>query len=154
MDLKLDANHDFVSLGINLGKDRYTDPRLTISATNVSGLMGHLGDLNDPDETDPEGLSPLSGLLDHLQTIDAAVTLKKGLAPNVAGASPDGGFTPGGYQEPTHPAVADNVPVCGPNGTHGKMKPKSGTSKAGKPYSGYFCPLPYGQTQCKPIFNN
>jgi hypothetical protein len=145
----LDANHDFVSLGINLGKDRYTDPRLTISATNVGGLMGHLGDLNDPDETDPEGLSPLSGLLDHLQSIDAAVTLKKGLAPNVGAASPDGGFTPGGYQEPTHPAAQ-----AGKNCTHGAMKYKSGVSKAGKPYSGYFCPAPFGTQQCKAVFDN
>jgi hypothetical protein len=140
-----DANHDFVSLGINLGKDRYTDPRLTISATDVAGLMGHLNDLTAPDEADPDQLSALDGMLDHVELIDKAVMVKKGFSNSSTPISPDGGFTPGGY---------DTAAPAGKTCAHGAMKYKEGTSKAGKPYKGYFCPAPMGQNQCKAEFVN
>lgn len=149
MELKLAINNsEFVSLGINLGKDRYTDPRFTISATDVAGVMKHLNDLTEPDETDPNGLSALDGMLDHLELIDKAVMVKKGLsATPSAPISPDGGFTPGGYSSP----ATANVPSC----KHGPMNYKSGISKKnGKPYEAHFCPAPMGQPKCDPVFVN
>ena len=130
-----------------MGKDRYTDPRLTISATNIPAVMSHLNDLTEPDETDPNGLSALDGMLDHLELIDKAVMVKKGLGGTPSTPiSPDGGFTPGGYETPAEQPTK----TC----AHGAMKYKEGTSKAGKAYKGYFCPAPMGQNQCKAVFVN
>ena len=42
----------------------------------------------------------------------------------------------------------DDSPTC----KHGPMEHKSGTSKAGKPYSGYFCAR--NDKMCKPVWDN
>jgi hypothetical protein len=143
-----------VYLGIFLGNRPYTTPKLTLGAESIGGLMKHLGDLNDPDPTEPEGTSPLNDLLDHVQTIEAAVALKTPITPPVAGSSPDGGFTPGGYNDP---ALAAPAPAAGPGKTceHGAMKYKEGVSaKNNKPYKAYFCNAPYGAVKCAPAFIN
>lgn len=132
------SEHDFVSLGINLGKDRYTNPRLTFSASNIPSLVGQLNELNEIDEVDE--ISPISVIMEHLATIDAAVILSNGLNPS-AQAVTDGA--------PASP------PEAGKSCKHGAMKFKEGvSSKNNKPYKGYFCTAPYGQTKCDAIFIN
>lgn len=143
-----DEQGNGVYLGLWLGQDRYTSPKLTLGAPNVAGIMVHLNDLTEVDETDPEGMSPLNSMLDSINTIDAAVMLKmpQQTQPQPQRmTSPDGGFTPG---MPDNQAPANDAPSC----NHGPMKFKSGVSKAGKPYKGYFCTAPYGQQQCKAQF--
>lgn len=142
------SEHDFISLGIPLGTSR-----LTISATSVLSMTQFLNELTEDDPL--EGVSAISNVLDTINTINAAVTLKmpqfapQESAPARPAASPDGGFTPGGYGGA---APAANAPkTC----THGVMTYREGTSNAtGKPYKAYFCPAPRGTNQCKPEFVN
>ena len=127
--------NEFVSLGMDLGP-----ARLTISAPDVSGVLKHLNALAEIDEMD--GLSVINGVLDHVETIKAAVTVKFGVSNAVANRPTVNNNTP---------APSGEAPSC----AHGPMKFKSGTSaKTQKPYSGYFCTGPYGPNQCAPIFNN
>lgn len=140
------SEHDFVSIGIPLGTSR-----LTISATTIGSMVGYLNDLNEVDETDPEGMSPINTVLDHVNTINAAVNIKMpGMALQPQASAP----RPGGFNQP---AAAPNAAAPAPAGQtcqHGAMTFRSGTSNAtGKPYSGYFCPAPRGANQCKPVFN-
>lgn len=133
------SEHDFISLNIQLGNGN----RLTFSAADVAGLNKFLYDLNEVDETDPEGVSPLSDILDHVQTINAAVVLKfPSAATNGASA----------------PTNSGGVASVGKSCVHGAMTYREGTTKsgpnAGKTYKGYFCPAPRGANQCKPEFIN
>lgn len=52
--------------------------------------------------------------------------------------------------EPPHPAArSEQTPSgAGAQCKHGRMIHKSGTSKAGKDYDGYFCP----EDSCKPVW--
>lgn len=51
-------------------------------------------------------------------------------------------------QTPTATAPAQGAPMC----THGPRKYKSGiSSKTGKPYAMWVCPMPQGADQCKPV---
>lgn len=137
------SEHDFISLGIPVGTSR-----LTISATSVAALNSFLNDLNEEDPL--EGMSPVGDILDHINTINAAVNLKMpGMAydPNRPANTSAGNSAPA-----TPPAAA--APSC----KHGVMTFRSGTTKsgpnAGKPYKAYFCPAPRGTDQCKPEFVN
>jgi len=137
--IKLPEN-TFVSLGINLGTDRYTDPRLTLSAQDVAGIVQHLNDLNEEDPV--EGTSPIGDVLAHINTIDAAVNVARGLNPN----------NQTGNAVASAPAAPPaEVPTC----QHGAMRFRSGTTKAGpnagKQYEAYFCTAPMGPGQCKPV---
>lgn len=145
------SEHDFISLGIPLGTSR-----LTISATTVPSMTQFLNELNEEDPI--EGVSAISDVLDSINTINAAVNLKmpqfapQESAPARPAASPDGGFTPGGYGGAAPAASATQT--C----THGVMTYREGTTKSGpnvgKPYQAYFCPAPRGTNQCKPVFAN
>lgn len=116
--------------------------RLTVGSNAVTGLAGHLNDLTEVDETDPEGLSPIDGILDNIQTIVAAANVKLGMM---------NGTSPGASSQVVN---SGSVPSEGRSCAHGPMKYKEGVSKAGKPYKGYFCNAPYGQEQCKAQFLN
>jgi hypothetical protein len=131
------SDHDFLSVGIPMGTSR-----LTISATSVGAMVGYLNDLNEVDETDPEGMSPINSVLDHINTINAAVAVKlPGMAPSAPAASNSAPAQQGN----------SNVKTC----VHGVMTYREGTSNAtGKPYKAYFCPAPRGANQCKPEFLN
>lgn len=136
--LELSENsNDGVYLGYFIGRHK-----LTFGASDVAGVLSHLNDLNEVDPVDE--ISPLNVLLDHMVTMDAAVNVKYGTASPAPKPtqSPDGGFTPGGYDAPSE------GPSCG----HGPMKWRQGVSKAGKPYKGWFCTAPYGQNQCSAQF--
>lgn len=51
-------------------------------------------------------------------------------------------------QIPTATAPQQGVPMC----SHGPRKHKSGiSSKTGKPYAMWVCPMPQGPEQCKPV---
>lgn len=129
------SEHDFISLNIQLGNGN----RLTFSAADVAGLNKFLYDLNAVDETDPEGISPLSDILDHVQTINAAVVLK---FPSTA----------------TTTVTANSAAPAsvGKSCQHGPMTYREGTAKSGpnvgQPYKLWFCPRPQGAPdKCRPI---
>ncbi len=56
--------------------------------------------------------------------------------------------TPPQAQTPTATAPVQGAPTC----NHGPRKYKSGiSSKTGKPYAMWVCPMPQGADQCKPV---
>lgn len=125
-----------ITFFIPLGNDR-TNAGLTVRAENVDELVGVLADLNTTDETEE---SKLSVLLNDVRTIKGAVEL---ILPSQA---------PSQAKPVTHPQ-AQSAPTDAPTCAHGSMKWKEGSSKStGKPYKGWFCGAPYGQTQCSPQF--
>lgn len=120
-----------ITLFIPLGSDR-SNAGLTVRAESIDEVNAVLGDLNDS-VNDEE--SKLSELLGSVATVKAAVDL----------------VFPASVQSPrqtvTHPQ-AQSTPSDAPTCKHGAMKYKEGTNKNGKAYKGWFCPAPYGQTQC------
>jgi len=79
-----------------------------------------------------EGLLPQSAAIEQLITpIEAAKKVSQA--------------SPAAQQQPT-PAPAGDSPTC----QHGARKFVEGTSRAGKPYRAWFCPLPKGADQCEP----
>lgn len=130
------SDHDFLSVGIPMGT-----ARLTISATSVGAMVGYLNDLNEVDETDPEGMSPIDAVLDHINTINAAVVVKM----------PSGAVTTSVAQGNAANGAPNAVKSC----VHGAMTYREGTSNStGKAYKAYFCPAPRGANQCRPEFVN
>lgn len=130
-----EQNHDFVSLGLNIGQHR-----LTISAQNVNGVMKHLNDLTEIDDTDPtnpEGISLISDLLDQVDTINAAITLKSGLSATSAPVS---------AASNTPPAAQPVAPNCDTHNLPMKFVHdgvvKRGAN-AGKRYEAWQCAAPY-----------
>lgn len=131
------SEHDFLSIGIPLGTSR-----LTISASSVGGAIKFLNDLNEVDEVDPEGLSPIDSVLDHINTINAAVVVKM---PNMAPSAPAASNSAPAQQG------NPNVKTC----QHGAMIFRQGTSnRTGNAYKGWFCPAPRGTNQCPAVFDN
>lgn len=139
------SEHDFISLNIQLGSGN----RLTLSTADVAGMTKFLNDLNFVDETDPEAVTALDEILTHVETVNAAVLLK---FPAASGGAGNAGSGP----HAAAPAAAGKS--CGPDGSHGAMQWREGTVKSGpntgKPYKGWFCPIPRGGNQCKPEFVN
>jgi hypothetical protein len=116
----------------------YGNPGLTIRAESMDELLAIFKDLND---TGVEETSKLDTLLEDVLTVKAGVLLKfPQEEKKVASAA-----------KVDHPQAQSN-PGDAPNCNHGAMKYKSGTSKAGNDYKGWFCPAPHGQTQCTPKF--
>lgn len=123
---------EFVSVGINIGP-----ARLTISAANAGSLMQQLNGLLEADELDPEGLSPISTLVDGISTIHTASEVK---------------FAMSRPQPVVNATPVASAPGDAPTCAHGSMKWKEGTSKAGNNYKGWFCQAPYGQPKCDAKF--
>lgn len=127
------SEHDFISLGIPVGTSR-----LTISATSVTNLNGFLTELNTDDETDPENpIAPISDILDHVNTITAAVNAK------MPQASPVGG----GYSQPQASAPAPSAaPTCDTHQLPMKWE-ANGTVRsgqnAGRHFQAWKCVAPY-----------
>lgn len=120
----------------------YGNPGLTVRADTVDELKAIFAELSEQD--DPEGASKLDGILDGVAVVNAGVLLKGlGSKPEPVAAKP----------VVTHPQ-AQSTPGDAPSCAHGPMKYKEGTGKSGKNYKAWFCPAPYGQTQCKPEFIN
>lgn len=116
----------------------YGNPGLTIRAESTDELNAILASLS---ETGEDEVSKLDNMLSSVLTVKAAVLLKfpqeeKPSAPKT---------------QVTHPQ-ASSSPSDAPTCNHGTMKYKEGVSKAGKNYKGWFCPAPFGQTQCSPQF--
>lgn len=79
---------------------------------------------------------------------------------NLATSGVAGAITPPSVSAPVSavPAAPAPTPQAAPAPTghtckHGAMVQRTGTSKAGKPWTGYFCPAPKGAVdQCEPQF--
>lgn len=126
-----------ITLFIPLGNDR-SNAGLTVRAESIDEVNAILGDLS---ETGVDEVSKLDNLLDGVLTVKAGVELKFP-AP----------VAPPRQANVTHPQ-AQPAPADAKSCAHGAMKWKEGTSKStGKSYKGWFCPAPYGQTQCEPQF--
>ena len=126
--------HDFISLGIPLGS-----ARLTISATSVANLAGFLMELNSEDQTDPENpIAPISDILDHVNTINAAVNLKM--------PQPESRSANTQAAQPAASTPAGNAPLCD---THQRpmVWEANGTVKtgqnAGRHFQAWKCSAPY-----------
>lgn len=134
------SEHDFISLGIPLGTSR-----LTISATTTAGMIGFLNDLNEEDPV--EQISPINDVLEHINAINAAVTVKM---PQFAPSATPQASAP--VSQNSAPAGNGGAKTC----EHGVMTYRKGTTKSGpnvgKEYEAYFCPAPRGTNQCKPVF--
>lgn len=120
-----------------LGNDR-SNAGLTVRAETIDELNAVLKDLTD--SANPEELSKLDDVLDSVLAIKGGLELK---GMNVAASAPK--------QAVNHPQ-ATSAPADAPTCAHGNMKWKEGTSKQGNAYKGWFCPAPYGQTQCPAKF--
>lgn len=116
----------------------YGHPGLTVRAENIEELNAILADFS---ETGQDEVSKLDNLLSGVETIKAAVLLKFPQEEKPARQA----------STVTHPQAQTTAPDA-PSCTHGVMKWKEGTSKAGNPYKGWFCGAPFGQTQCKAQF--
>lgn len=126
-----------ITLFIPLGNDR-SNAGLTVRAESIDEVNAILGDLS---ETGVDEVSKLDNLLDGVLTVKAGVELKFP-AP----------VAPPRQANVTHPQ-AQPAPADAKTCAHGTMKWKEGTSKSsGKSYKGWFCPAPYGQSQCEPQF--
>jgi hypothetical protein len=135
-----DQNHDFVSLGLNVGQHR-----LTISASSVAELVKHLSDLTQEDEI--EGTSAISDVLANLELITKAAMVSNGFAGTTPSpASPDGG-SPGGYDTSNQPPTCDNHQQPMKWVADGVVK---AGQNAGKHYSAWQCSAPFraGQPKC------
>lgn len=120
----------------------YGNPGLTIRADTADELAAIFDDLGS--KAEGEETSKLDRILDGVALVNAGVLLK-GLS--VAKPEPK-------TQVVTHPQAQKN-PGDAPNCAHGPMTWKAGNRKSDqKPYKGWFCPAPNGQTQCKPQFDN
>jgi hypothetical protein len=65
-----------------------------------------------------------------------------------ASTEPPHSFSPTPPNTPTATAPTQGSPMC----QHGPRKYKSGiSSKTGKPYAMWVCPMPQGADQCKPV---
>jgi hypothetical protein len=129
-----------ITFFIPLGKGR-SNAGLTVRAENIDEMNAVLKDLTD--SANPEELSKLDETLDSVLAINAALELKGLNVPEPAQSYP--------AKASTHPQAAPAAPDA-PSCSHGPMKWKEGTSQQGKQYKGWFCPAPYGQSQCKPQF--
>lgn len=118
----------------------YGNPGLTIRAESTEELQAILDNLSNPVDDDPDSPSNLNDLLDGVLTIKSAVALK---FPQEDKPKPQA-YKP----SPQVTAPASDNPSC----SHGPMKWKEGTSRAGNAYKGWFCTAPLGQTQCKAQF--
>lgn len=125
-----------ITFFIPLGNDR-SNAGLTVRSESIDELAAVLSDLNTSDETEE---SKLSALLNDVATIKGAVEL---IFPPAVASKPQANVT--------HPQ-AQSTPSDAPTCAHGTMKWKEGTSKQGNAYKGWFCPAPFGQTQCKAQF--
>jgi anti-sigma factor ChrR (cupin superfamily) len=121
-----------------LGNDR-SNAGLTVRAESVDELNAVLKDLTD--SANPDEVSKLNDVIDSVLAIKAGLELK-GLS--AAQAAP--------VQKVNHPQANASAPADAPTCAHGNMKWKEGTSKQGNAYKGWFCPAPYGQTQCPAKF--
>ena len=125
-----------ITFFVPLGEGR-SNPGLTLRAESIEELEAILDALNVSDETEE---SQLSRLLNHAATIKAGVDL---VFPQQTQTKPTAAVT--------HPQ-AQSTPSDAPSCSHGSMKWREGVSKQGNPYKGWFCPAPFGQTQCKAQF--
>lgn len=124
----------------------YGNPGLTIRAETADELSAIFADLSTTIGEPDDERSKLNDLLDGVATINAGIALK-GLGVNKPEPEPK-------PQPVTHPQAQVN-PESANSCAHGAMKWKEGiSSKTGKPYKGWFCQAPYGQTQCKAQFVN
>lgn len=121
----------------------YGNPGLTIRAETADELLAVFNDLSANVGEPDEERSKLNDILDGVATVNAGIQLK-GLG--VAKESPKA-------QPVTHPQ-AQSTPQAAKTCAHGAMAWKEGVSKAGKPYKGWFCTAPYGQTKCQAQFIN
>lgn len=129
-------NDSPVTLFIPLGNDR-SNAGLTLRAETTAEVAASLNDLLATDGTEE---SRLSDILNGVATIKAAVEL---ILPS---------STPAPQAKVTHPQ-AQSAPSDAPSCAHGPMKWKEGVGKSsGKPYKGWFCAAPFGQTQCEARF--
>lgn len=143
------GDYNPLQLSMFLGPDKYTAPQLVIRGETVQQITDHVNNLLEVDEI--EGVSMLDTLLDGVLTINAAVTVKFGVAAKPA-PSPDGGFTPGGFGAPSAPQ-APPAPNCDVHNlpmlwvADGVVK--SGAN-AGKHYTAHKCSAPYspGSPKC------
>lgn len=131
-----------ITLFIPFGQG-YGNPGLTIRADSTDELDSILAGLSDSsDASDPESSSKLDSLLDGVLTVRAGVLLKFPQEEKPA------------RQSVTHPQATAN-PNAAPSCDHGEMKWRSGISRAGNEYKGYFCTAPQGATKgaaCAPQF--
>jgi len=103
---------------------------------------------NTPDELSVllEGIGDYSNQIAAVaKLVQAAYTvLPLATSPSTQGTTPSISSAPA--PEPT--ATSTVAPTC----QHGPRKHKSGvSSKTGRPYSMWVCPLPQGPEQCKPV---
>jgi hypothetical protein len=139
-----------VQISVFLGPDRYTAPQLVIRGSSTDEVAVHLRNLTAVDPI--EEVSPISGILNDLQTITAAGNLVFGLAPNAKPARATGdGFTPA--EVPADPWAGTNAQAA-KTCKHGTMKWKEGKNGQGKPYAGWFCPSFDRANQCPPEWAN
>jgi hypothetical protein len=115
----------------------YGNPGLTVRAESIDELNAVMADFS---ATGEDEVSKLDNLLSAVLTVKAAVLLKFPQEEK-----------PAAKPQVNHPQ-AQSSPADAPTCNHGTMKYKEGTSKAGKAYKGWFCPAPFGQTQCSPQF--
>ena len=95
----------------------------------------------------------LEGVGDYSTQIAATQKLLAGVY-NVAPLSTQPSTPPAtGYSSPTPATPPSGQPTTGtPTCQHGQRTHKSGvSSKTGRPYSMWVCPLPQGPEQCKPV---
>jgi len=127
-----------ITFFIPLGNDR-ANAGLTVRAESVDELNAVLADLTDSVNDEP---AKLDNVIDSVLAIKAGLELK-GLNSTPAAQAP---------RQSTHPQANASAPADAPTCAHGSMKWKEGTSKQGNAYKGWFCPAPYGQTQCPAKF--
>lgn len=127
-----------ITFFIPLGSDR-SNAGLTVRAESIDELNATLKDLTD---SDSDEVSKLDDVLDSVLAIRGGLELK-GL--NAVQQAP-------ARSTSNHPQASTSAPDA-PSCAHGQMKWKEGISKkTGEPYKGWFCPAPFGQTQCPPKF--
>lgn len=129
------ATENFISLGMALPGGG----RLTISADSVGTLQGYLNDLNEIDETDPEGMSAINYILDGVVAVNAAVQLKMPIQAAPTGNRP-------APAPSTTPQPGGSAPMCEKHNAPMIWEPdglvRNGTN-AGKRYSAWKCAMPY-----------
>lgn len=82
------------------------------------------------------------------QLSQAATISPLSTSSSTASTEPAQSFVAPQAQGPTATTPAQGAPMC----THGPRKYKSGiSSKTGKPYAMWVCPMPQGADQCKPV---
>lgn len=120
------------------------------SGYDAPWIVIHAADLDDAAaQIEGENANTLAKIMEKVQRAGQHFS---GLAP--AKASTGGGGNSGGSGRQAPPQGAQEAPggekrYC----SHGEMQFKSGTSKQGKPWKGFFCPTPKGTSdQCDAQF--